>query len=233
LIPQLEGETVIPPIQVSYFDPTLKRYETIQSAPVHVKVKPGSKEQGRQVVFTGSGENIEVLGRDIHFIHPVPAQISLGQRRFIGSGVFAALHVVPLVAVIMSFVVSRRRRRWISDTPAYRSRFAAREADKRLQRAADLLGKGETLEAFSAVSAAVRGYIADKMNKSALGLTDDEVVGFLADEGVGDDVIVRLRSVLKICDGARYSTEASSPDQAESARQQASEVIVSLEGELR
>jgi hypothetical protein len=227
LIPQVEGSTVIPPIQMSYFDPPAQRYKIIQSAPVQMTIKPGTKEKGRQVVFTGSGENIDVLGRDIHFIHPVPAQISLGRAPLLRGGAFAALHAVPLLAVIMSVVVARRRKRWMNDAPAYRARFAMREAEKMLRHASALIK--ENREAFSVISAAVRGYLADKMNKSASGLTDDEIVAFLREKTIDEKVVEALRSALLMCDGAQYSSAASSADQAESTRRQAGDVLESLE----
>jgi len=232
LVPQVEGSTVIPPIQMSYFDPSAQRYMTIQSAPVQMTIKPGIKEKGRQVVFTGSGENIEVLGRDIHFIHPVPAQISLGRASLLRGGVFAVLHAVPLLAVIMSVVVARRRKRWMNDAPAYRARFAMRGAEKTLRQASVLIKENRAPEAFSVISAALRGYLADKMNKSASGLTDEEIIGFLNENAIDENVIESLRSALLTCDGAQYSSAASSADQAESTRRQASEVIESLERSL-
>jgi len=229
LIPQVEGATVIPPVHVSYFDPSLEKYKSIQSAPVQMSVKPPREERGRQVVFTGSGEDIEVLGRDIHFIRPVPAEISMGGPGAYRGGVVAALHVVPLLAVIMSLAVERRRRRWISDAPLYRAQRAARDARKKLIKADGLLSDGRTEEAVAMISSAIRGYLADKMDTSASGMTMDEINDFLRKIDVQDGHAAQVRSVLTACDGARYSAAASSADQAQRTRIQAAETIDTLE----
>jgi hypothetical protein len=220
---------VIPPGQVSYFDPSVREYKTIQSAPVQMSVKPGARERGRQVVFAGSGENIEVLGRDIHFIRPVPAEISMGGTSTYQGKVVAALHAVPLLAVVMSLVVERRRRRWMNDAPLYRARRAAREARTRLRQADGLLRDGQAEEAFTMISSAIRWYLADKMNTSPSGMTIDEIDDFLRERKVRDDDLERIRSVLSVCDGAQYSAASSSADQARRTRIQAGEMIDTLE----
>ncbi|MCK4774302.1 MAG: BatD family protein, partial [Candidatus Krumholzibacteria bacterium] len=229
LIPQVEGPTVIPPIQISYFDPSVREYKTIQSAPVQMSVKPATTERGRQVVFTGSGEDIEVLGRDIHFIRPVPAEISIGGASVYRGGVVAALHVVPLLAVVMSLVVERRRRRWMNDAPLYRAQRAARDARKRLRQADRLLRDGRTEEAFTAIASAVRGYLADKMDKSPSGVTIDEINDFLRRRDVRDEDMAQVTSVLTACDGAQYSAAAGSADHARQTRIRAAEMIDTLE----
>jgi hypothetical protein len=229
LIPQVEGETVIPPVQLSYFDPSAREYRMIQSAPVQMSVKPGAVESGRQVVFTGSGEDIEVLGRDIHFIRPVPAEISIGASNAYRSGVVATLHVVPLLAVVASLVVERRRRRWVNDAALYRAQRAAREARKRLRRADALVRDGQAAEAFTAISSAVRGYLADKMDTSPSGMTIDEIDSFLRDSGVREDDIEQVRAVLSACDGAQYSATAGSAGQARRTGTQARETVDVLE----
>ena len=229
LIPQVEGATVIPPVQISYFDPSVREYKTIQSAPVQMSVKPATTERGRQVVFTGSGEDIEVLGRDIHFVRPVPSEISIGGTSAYRGGVVAALHVVPLLAVVMSLVVERRRRRWINDTPLYRAQRAAQDARKRLRQADGLLRDGRTEETFTTISSAIRGYLADKMDKSPSGMTIDDINDFLRKRGVHDEHVAQVRSVLTACDGAQYSAASSSADQAQQTRIRAAEAIDTLE----
>lgn len=225
LIPQAEGEVVIPPVQVSYFDPYEKRYKTIQSAPVQMKVKPGTKESGRQVVFTGSGENIEVLGHDIHYIHPVPAVISADGWRLLPGRAYFALHAVPLLAVVVALLAERRRKRWSGDIRIARARRAARDAERKLSRARAMEKSGRLDEVFSTISAAVRGYFADKMNRAAAGLTTEEIGDFLRGRGVAEDDLTTARAILKTCDGARYAPTSTSPEQARALLEQSLDAI--------
>lgn len=233
LVPRDEGETEIPPVKLSYFDPYEKRYRTIESAPLKLRVEPGAQgEGGTPVVFTGSGEDIEVLGHDIHHIHPTPADIAVSGTPFYERRYYVALHSLPMLVVALTLLVERRRRRWLADAPRARMIRAKREADKQLGAASDMIRSGNVEQAFAAVSAALRGYIADKMNASAPGLTDDDIETFLADRGVPDEARREVVSVLAVCDGARYSASATSPEAATGTYARAQAVVAKLEKEL-
>jgi hypothetical protein len=230
LIPRDEGEVVIPPVKLSYFDPYARHYRTIQSSPLRLDVRPGAQgEGGTQVVFTGSGEDIEVLGRDIHHIHPATGTLSSSSAPFYASKAYAALHALPLLAVMLALVFERRRRRWLNDSELVRARRAARQADKRIAAARGLLKANQAESVFSAVSAAVRGYVADKMNTSPMGLIADDIDGFLSGQNIDEEVRKRTLSLLATCDGAQYSAAAATAEVAGKTVADASALIAALE----
>jgi hypothetical protein len=212
LIPQVEGEKVIPAVEVSYFDPTAKSYRTVRSDPIRLEVQPGSVERGRRVVFAGSGEDIEVLGRDINYIHPVPAVIRPAVPVVIGSPVYVGLHAVPLVALLTAIVIERRRKRFMGNVALARSSRAAREAVKKLDLARTLAGKSGVTEAYPLVSGAIYGYFADKLNVSVSGLTRDDIERFLRGKEARDEDLAELGSILVACDGALYAQGVSKGD---------------------
>ncbi len=209
LVPQFEGEKTIPPVELSYFDPAAKTYKTIRSEPINLEVKPGAVEEGRRVVFTGSGEDIELLGKDINYIHPVPAVIRPASRTLAENKLYLASHAVPLVALLVSIVVERRRKRLRDDVRLARASRAARQAEKKLDRARGLLKQGQKAEVYPLVSGALRGYFADKMNASVAGLTHDEFERFLTVRGVSNEDVDELRSILAVCDSAQYAPAVS------------------------
>ncbi len=209
LVPQVEGQKTLPQVAVSYFDPADRAYKTIQSAPIHLDIKPGTAEEGRRVVIAGSGEDIEVLGRDINYIHAVPAVIRPSAKKAGPGALFLALHALPLAAVVGAVLVERRRKRFRNDVRFARASRAARDAEKKLGDARRLLDRGQTGDVFPMVSAALRGYIADKMNVSASGLTGGDIENFLAGKSVADEDLEKLRDVLRTCDSAQYSPVGS------------------------
>ena len=117
----------------------------------------------------------------------------------------------------------------MNDAPLYRARRASHEAERKLRRAGELQKEGRTGDAFATISLAILGYLADKMNKSASGLTHDEITDFLHTKAVSEAELDSLRSILKTCDGAQYSTASSSVDQAGQTLAHARELIVNLE----
>lgn len=205
LIPQLEGERTIPAVEVAYFDPGARSYRTVRSEPIRVRIEPGTVEDGRRVIFAGSGEDIEVLGRDINYIHPAPAVIRPSARAFIGSPAWAALHAVPLAALLAAIVADRRRRRFLGDAALARSSRAEREAVKKLGLARSLAGKDRAGESYALISGAVNGYVADKLNVSASGLTRSDVEKFFETRDAREEDLVELRSILDACDVSRYA----------------------------
>jgi hypothetical protein len=232
IIPKMEGDKTIPPVRTSYFDPTDERYKTIQSAPIHFEIMPGTEEQGRQVIFAGSGEDIEVLGRDINYIHPVPAVIHQRGWTAYRSRLYVALHALPLIALAASLAVERRRRRFKHNIPLARASRAAREAQKTLDRARRFNRQGRFDDVYPVVSDAIRNYFADKMNVSASGLTEGDIDGFLAAGEFRDEDLEDLKYVLKTCDSARYSPAVSEGGGADAARrtvEKASAVLKTLE----
>ncbi|MBP2680896.1 MAG: hypothetical protein H6Q78_759 [Candidatus Krumholzibacteriota bacterium] len=218
LVPQSEGRKTIRPVALSYFDPVEKAYRTIQSPPIALDIKPGAVEDGRKVVFAGAGEEIEVLGTDIRYIRPVPAVIRPSSGPFSGSALYWALHALPLVALLASIVVERRRRLLRGDVRLARATRAGRDALKKLGEAARLPGDHPADRAYAAVSAAVRGYLADKMNASPSGITADDIDRYLGGKGIPDDDIEKIRALLKMCDDARYAPPGSAGSGAEAAR---------------
>jgi hypothetical protein len=218
LVPQSEGRKTIRPVSLSYFDPAAKTYKTIQSAPIALDIQPGTAEDGRKVVFAGGGEEIEVLGQDIHYIRPAPAVIRPASAPFSGSALYWALHALPLAALVASIFLERRRRLLRSDLRLARATRAGRDALKKIERAARLCGENRTDDAYAEVSAAVRGYLADKMNASPSGITDDDIDGFLAEKGVPGEGAERLRGLLKTCDNARYAPAGAAGSGADAAR---------------
>jgi hypothetical protein len=226
LIPKNEGDIMIEPIRMSYFDPVDRAYKKIASAPVHIEVKPGIREEGgRQVIFAGSGENIEVLGRDINYIHPVPATLNVAGRRLYENRLFLALHTVPLFALAFSLAVERRRRRWRSDVRLARASRAARDAEKKIKDAQALEKSGKFNEVFTLVAAALRDYFADKMNRSGSGLTFEDIEEFLAGKGVAEADVDQLRALIRTCDAAQYSASSIDSEQARETRGSAMEIV--------
>ena len=67
LVPRLPGKLTIPPIALTYFNPKLEKWQRLTSKPQSVFVKNLSKNYLANNGFTK--RDIEVIGRDIKYIH--------------------------------------------------------------------------------------------------------------------------------------------------------------------
>ncbi len=229
LVPKVEGEKQIPPVRISYFDPVDKSYKTARTSPILLDVKPGVQEEGRRIVFAGGDDEIEVLAKDIKYIHPVPSVITVNASRLHESIAFKILHVVPLLAVLFALAGERRNRRWRDNYRLARSERAAREALKKLGAAEKELKRGDADKLYSMVSAALWTYLADKMNVSAAGLTMESAEAFLAGRGVDAEEISAVKKILTTCDAAKYAAGASTENQADEVVRDGARIVKSLE----
>ena len=229
MVPQVEGTFTIPGVRVAYFDPELKLYQTAQSADVHVEVKPGTQEDGRKVIYAGGGDDFEVINRDVRFIHPVPAHLTVASGHFYQSKLFLAAHALPLLALGLSVMVERKRRRLRSDVGFARASRAMREAEKKLAQADRAFRAGHAEDGFGRVHAAVVGYFADRANAPTAGLTSDDIETYLRASGAGDDTVASVRDIMAACDAARYAVGAASAERGLQIAARSRDVIASLE----
>lgn len=208
VIPQVAGKWSIPAVGMSYFDPVHRRYEVAQSQGVPLEVKPGAKEEGRKVVYAGSGDDFKVINRDIRYIHPVPSSVALSAPAPYRNKLYLGLHALPLLAVIASLVVERRRRRLRDDVVWARASRALRQANRLLSEARKRFGAGDAEAGFQHLGAAVSGYFADKMNVARAGITGADIDAFLRERSVDENLVAEVRDVLARCDAARYAAGA-------------------------
>lgn len=100
LVPEAEGELVVPPVELVVFDPEDEVYVTVRSEPVVLQVGPGSDEAGEVSSFSEGGarqgEEVGARGDDIL---PAPGEATLGDATLRGSLVpAAALVALPGLA---------------------------------------------------------------------------------------------------------------------------------------
>lgn len=229
LIPQVEGKWSIPAVELAYFDPVDKRYRVARSHAIPLDVQPGAKEEGRKVIYAGGGDDIEVISRDIRYIHPVPSSLAIARRPLYRNGLYLGLHALPLLAVVVSLFVERRRRRLRDDVVFARSSRALREATRRLSLGEKLFASGDIPGGYSALAGALSGYFADKMNAAHAGLTAGAIVEFLQSRGCDEDTIAKVQSALSESDAARFAAAGASAQRGREAVAAARETLRAIE----
>jgi hypothetical protein len=231
VVPRNQGKHTIPAVELPYFDPVKKRYMVARSHPVKLDVQPGTREEGRKVIYAGTGDQFEVISEDIRFIKAVPSALALSSDLVPNGRLLLALHVVPLLAVGLSLAAEKRRRRFRDNVGLARSSRALRDAEKRLSRARKLFEGGDVQEGFAGVSQAVSGYFADKLNTAPAGLTSDAVQDYLVRHNTGDQTSEAVIRVIRMCDAARFASGTVSADDGVELVSLARDTIRSVEKE--
>lgn len=233
MVPQAEGKFTLPGVRIAYFDPARRRFETTQSEAIPIEVKPGTKEDGRKVVYAGGGDDFEVLNRDIRYIHPLPAMLTRASEPFYARTWFLVLQALPALGVMASLAVERRRRRLREDVGFARASRALRDAERRLVEAGKSFRAGGTESAYAAIHAAVFGYFADRMNAPVAGLTSDGIEAFLTSKGFDGGPVAAIRGVIAECDAARYAAGGADADRGQTLARSTRDALVAVERELK
>ncbi len=226
LVPLKAGAMTIPPVSLVYFDPAKGEYRTTATAPIELAVTPAAVSAGGLSDGANRGR-IEVVGQDIRFI-----RTSLGGVRNRGAvpwtgAPFWLMHLLSAGLVVGALIYEGRRKKLEGDQGFARDLRSGREAGRRLKRARSLVGS-DANGFYGEVAAALRGYVADKFNRSAAGLTLEDIDGLLAGRAIGDGIPDRLRAFLEACDRARFAPVADGAGDRERLLEEAAGLIQSL-----
>ena len=215
-IPRSYGDFTIGPVEYSYYDIDGKKYVTVSSGPLALKVGKGSgnaADSVRIVTMSGNrGKDVKTLSSDIRYIAVKAPALSGAPSFFIGTtGFYVLLVVIFLIAAaiyaIVRFVRVRR-----SDIVGTKTRTATKMARKRLARAEDFLKKGLLSAFYEELHKALLGYVSDKFAMDASELGKDSISEKLTERGVEKETVAEYIALLDECEYARYA-----PDTQDSA----------------
>ncbi|TFF88511.1 MAG: protein BatD, partial [Promethearchaeota archaeon] len=207
VVPNRSGGFEIPRISFAYFNPEKKEYITLKTEPIPFTVVPG--EGGTDVTTAYGSGGVEVIGQDINFIK---RDVKLrDQGSLMGSIKYFLLVNFILVSVFLWITVSLNiKEKAKSKEHILRRRGAYRNSLKLIAIAKKENRRGKTKEGYEVLHRAIIQFFADKCNLSIWGTTEEEIVSYLRQKGVGKETENQIAKLLDICNRARYSKQ--SPD---------------------
>ncbi len=203
VIPQKAGALTLPPFQLAFFDPDQDRYQTVETASVALQVLPG--EKAPETLSGLNQEQVRVLGEDIRYIKPDHSQLTNQGRLLYERGGFWVLHLFPLMGVAGVYVYRRHQQRLEGDVAYARRRRAKSDARKRLSEANRLLQEVDSAAFHAEIHRSLAQFLADRLNRSAAGLTSEMATVALSERQVPEPVIGQVRSIFALCDQARFA----------------------------
>ncbi|MAF26889.1 MAG: hypothetical protein CME07_03370 [Gemmatimonadetes bacterium] len=214
LVPSVGGVSEFPPVTLDTFEPASGRYVRLETAVLPLTVEaPGGVPTEGGVVHSGK-ERVLLRDRDIRYLKPHPG--SFGGQAGLPlplAGMLLA-YGLPALAVAGSAGLRRHRDKIRTDVRYARNRRARRVASRRFRAADGTLSENRLEDFYGEVSAALRGYAADRLHLAATSLDEATV----RQAWGGDDEAARASSdlfeMLMLCDSARYSGRGSDPGAA-------------------
>jgi hypothetical protein len=206
VVPLAPGALRIPSPVFAYFDTATGAYKELRGELPELVVHRGAATPD---IGVARGE-VQAGTKDIAFVKRRQGPLQDAVRPLHRRTWFLALVLAPIALVPAGIIWGRRRERFLTDHGFARARRAARTAARRLDRAVARAGESST--AFhEEVAGALVDYVADRANRSASGLTYDELEELLAGKGVSAELRRRYRGCLETCDFARYVPDSGRP----------------------
>ncbi|MBI4423644.1 MAG: BatD family protein [Elusimicrobia bacterium] len=217
LVPRVSGTLTIPSIPFSYFDPTKREYVHAGTSPIDVEVAPAAAgSPGASYVAPSTpGADLTQVQHDIRYIKESAsaARSASGTLTFLAGRTF--LHLIPLALFLSSLAVGGYRERLLLDPQGARFRRAAGRAQGLLKEAGRYAAS-DAGRAAAKVGEALSGFIADKLGRSASGLTLRDAQDAIRARfpGVAPDRLDRLRELWQEVDQLRFAGGTAGADAA-------------------
>lgn len=211
-IPRSHGDFTIDPVEYSYFDINTKKYVTLKSQPLEIKVEKGAdsgSESAGQLVQQGvARKDVRNVGSDIRFISTKLPSLAPVGTFFAGSGAFWLIAVLlALLAAAAYFslkgVAARR-----ADVVGSKKRSATKMARKRLSTAGEYLSKNLYTAFYEELHKALLGFVSDKLVLDAADMSKENIASRLCEKGVSEGLASEFTGLLDACEYARYAPNA-------------------------
>ncbi len=234
LYPKKKGEFDIPAITYSWFNPTKKKYESKTLGPWKIKVEKGEASASAQFAPSAPSyapqakSEIEDLGRDIRYIHPI-ASVSPQKAPFFATPLFWLLLVLPIFLYALFTFFIRAHRRHSSDAALVRKAKAKKNRKNSTAKARQALEKNDAKGFYAAIENGLIDYLSDISNREFRGMTRERQKANLEELGIRGELQAKILQCLEECAYARFAPAGISATELGDAFKKFEELCDSLE----
>jgi tetratricopeptide (TPR) repeat protein len=236
VIPGSAGQVTLPPLPLSYFDPSARAYRTITPGAIVLHVQPGVAARAETPVTAtppvGVASPEAPLGQDIVFLKDSPGTLRPIGARLYRSVALWTFPLAPLAAWIGAVYWDRRRQEQADPRRARASR-AGRDARAAIAQARARLAAHDIPRFNDVVTRAVSDYLQAKLDLPAGDVSGDAVAARLAGRARAKVIAHDVREFLAACERARYTPASASVADSERTLARAVAIVDGLEKERR
>lgn len=224
-VPEVVGGLEIPAWDYTYFNPATGKYVTTTLPAMERNVAKGVASGG--TVSNVGAVNTTAI-KDIRHIKKVSeSDLQMHPNPLFNKGLYWLAYLICIAALICALLIYKRHIKLKADVQGLRIRKAKNVASKRLAKASAAMKQKHNEEFYASVSAALWGFLSDKLKINASSLTRDNIAATLNKAGASDDIISRTINLLDECEMARFTPNHSDSEMSR-IYDEASEVIDSL-----
>ncbi len=198
LIPQSDGEHVVPEMKIAYFNPRDKKYHLLMTEKLKF-----TATQTAAATEAVRAEGLKILGSDIRYIKANTTKLS-AQRQSADEWL-AFVYIVGLAVVAISIFYRRHQTRLLTDRAYARKLRATRIVRKLLKQTEKYLKQGNETELLNLLSKILLNYIGDRYNLDTVALTKEQLLEDLKKRNIDSATLAKLSNVLDHCNLVRFS----------------------------
>jgi len=231
IIPRSAGEKEIPSVEFSYYNPAVRKFVTLKTAPFKINVRQGVG--GNETASSGfSKEDIKLLSEDIRYIKT--SGFDLEPRHEINyiKGWFLFSIFFPLFGLIGAIVFKKKQDKLSGNIQLLRFRKAEKTARKRLKLSKEALDAGNISSFYSELSFGLFGYLENKLGIQKSEFTIDGAVVNLVSQKIDASLINRVKLIAEKCEFARFAPNDGTSTVEKELYEEAMKVIVELDSSI-
>lgn len=231
IVPRNAGEKEIPPMEFTFFNPSLRKYVTLKSQPFKINVRQGIA--GSETTSQGFSQgDVKLLSEDIRFIKTSNFNLESKQEISLIKPWFWFSLVVPFFSLIGAVVFKRKQDKLSGNVLLMRYQKAEKAARKRLKLSKEALDKNDITNFYAELSLALFGYLEDKLGIQKAEFTLEGAVEKLIQKNVAEDLIAQLKRIAGKCEYARFAPQGEISAEAADLYNEAVKVIVEVDSSL-
>ncbi len=211
IIPRQEGDYELKNLDFSYFDLDSKKYVTIPSPDIPIKVgAPDANSTGAAVY--NPQNTVKETENDIRYIKKGDFNMTRSSAEFFNSSTHILLLVSPFLALILGLMFRSNYIKNNSDMVAVKGRKAVKVAKKQLVNAEKLMQSNSKDAFYTEILTAINNYLSHKLNIPLADVSKDNVKSALINKKVNQEKIDKLLKTIETSEYAKYAPGAVSGD---------------------
>lgn len=200
VIARSPGHYSIPGKKVSYFDPSKEKYITTTLSPLEFDVKANPNA----AASTGNSNAFPVQPITGLATWITPTTSSLFAHWWFWVGI-----ILPFALLGVAYWQKSYAEKMNTDKGFARAQLASEKAHERLDKAIELSEQGNIKQAYNMLQKALTGFISDRLTLPEAGLSNQEYIKALEDEGIERNLVKNVRMLLDKCASISYAPDTS------------------------
>ena len=231
IVPTYKGNYPVKPMSFSYFDIQSRKYKTITSPEIMIKVLdgPGAPQASDAVASSETGKQQISSTDQFKFIKLKTKLVSTNQKDFYGSGLFYGLLLAPFLIIPVIVLARKKKEALDRDVTGNKLRTSNRLVKKYLSEARKNIADKEKF--YIALERALHNFLKAKLGIETSEMSKERIRELLLSRNAQQQTITDFVKLVEDCEFARYAPATSTAIQHDYDK--AARVISELEKQIQ